>query len=234
MGNKKTRLGLIGSKGRMGQAIRAVIDQEFSEQLQVAVTVDKENSGQFAKLAEEADVFIDVSMPGASEKFLQELVRHNARIPYVIGCTGWTESQLKAVHAYAERACVVLAPNFSPGVNLFLSLIEQAAPVLAKWGYDVSVHETHHTRKLDSPSGTAKAIVERLGNMKPQVHATRAGNIVGTHEVRFIGPNDIISLGHEALDRSIFARGAVMAADWAYRQPGSGLHSMKEVILSKA
>jgi 4-hydroxy-tetrahydrodipicolinate reductase len=124
----------------------------------------------------------------------------------------------------------VLAPNFSPGVNLFLNLIEQAAPVLQKWKYDVSIHELHHSKKLDSPSGTAKAIVDRLGNARSQTHSTRAGNIVGTHEIRFIGAGDVLTFTHEALDRKIFARGAVMAAEWAANQSRAGLYSMSDVI----
>lgn len=231
--DKGARIGLIGAKGRMGQAITTVAENEFAGRAQVVAAIDKSNSGDLVALSRSVDVFLDVSQPGATEQFLIELLKQNSSVPFVIGCTGWSESQLKAVHNYAERAAVVLAPNFSPGVNLFLNLIEHAAPLLKAWGYDVSIHETHHTRKVDAPSGTAKAIVERLGNMKAQVHATRAGNIVGTHEVTFVGPSDIISLTHEALDRSIFARGAVMAADWAAKQKSPGLYSMKDVIFGE-
>ncbi|MBI3542938.1 MAG: hypothetical protein HY075_06675 [Deltaproteobacteria bacterium] len=227
---KLTRAVLVGASGRMGAAIADVVSREFGGRVAIVATIDKDTAAKFPATVEKADAVIDVSAPAATEKFLQELGKAKAKVAYVIGCTGWTDAQLKAVHKYAERGAVVLAPNFSPGVNLFLGLVEQAAPLLAKWGYDVMVHETHHTRKVDAPSGTAKAIVERLGKMKAQVHATRAGNIVGTHEVRFIGPSDILEFSHEALDRSIFARGAVMAAQWAHQQPKPGLYSMKEVI----
>jgi 4-hydroxy-tetrahydrodipicolinate reductase len=148
----------------------------------------------------------------------------------VVGCTGWTPDQLKALHVYSAIAPTVFAPNFSPGVNLMLGLIEKAAPILKAWGYDAVVHETHHARKIDAPSGTAKAIVDALGDLKHQVHSSRAGNIVGTHEVRFVGTGDILTLEHEALDRAIFARGAILAAEWASRQDRPGLYSMKDVI----
>lgn len=229
----ETRIALVGAHGRMGAAISTAVEKEFVGRAHVAVNIGRDNSDEVYKMPALADVILDVSAPAATTKFLSELEKQKAGIAYVIGCTGWTDAQLKTVQSYAKHACVVLAPNFSPGVNLFLGLIEQAAPLMKEWGYDVSIHETHHTRKLDSPSGTAKAIVERLGNMSPQVHATRAGNIVGTHEVRFIGENDILSLTHEALDRSIFARGAVMAAEWAASHKTHGLYSMKDVIFGE-
>src|SRR5262249_17902371 len=159
--------------------------------------------------------WIDVSLPTASIEFLNELYRAARPTPYVIGCTGWTEAQMTSVHRHAEKAPTVMSPNFSPGVTLFLGLIAKAAPILEKWGYSAVIHETHHTKKLDAPSGTAKAMAAHLSKMKHEVHSTRAGLIVGTHEARFFGPGDIISFTHEALDRSIFARGAILAAQWA-------------------
>ena len=230
MANKKVRLGLIGAKGQLGLAILEILPREFPDSVTLAATIDRDNASSFSATLDSVDVFLDNSTPSASEQFVTELLKSKFRTPYVIGCTGWTDTQLKIVHDYSKVAPVILAPNFAPSVNLLLGLIEKAAPLLSKWGYDVSVHETHHNKKRDIPSGTAKAIVERLGSLKPQVHATRAGNIVGTHEVRFIGPCDILSLTHEALDRSIFARGAVMAADWASRQTTPGMYSMKEVV----
>jgi 4-hydroxy-tetrahydrodipicolinate reductase len=229
---EKIRVALIGAKGRLGQSIAEVAKSEASDRVSVSATIDRENSSQFAKLARDADVFLDVSAPAATERFLKELLETDRCRPYVIGNTGWSDSQLKTIHAYARKACLVLAPNFAPAVNLFLGLIEQAAHALGNKGYDISIHETHHTKKLDAPSGTAKAMLERLGSAgsKAQVHSTRAASIVGTHEIRFVGPGDVLTLTHEALDRKIFARGAILAAEWAARQPATGLYSMKEVV----
>lgn len=231
MAEKKTRIGLIGPTGRMGMAIATNVASEAERRAEITATLGRGNAGELENQLGLVDVFLDVSSPAASEQYLRTLLAKNSHTPYVIGCTGWNDAQLEVVHAYSKQAAVVFAPNFSPGVNLFLGLIEQAAPMLERWGYDVSVHETHHTRKVDAPSGTAKAIVERLGNMKPQVHATRAGNIIGTHEVNFYGPSDIITLKHEALDRAIFARGAVFAAEWAASKKKSpGYYTMKQVV----
>lgn len=231
MAKSQTRIGLVGSSGRLGSAIVTVVQNELQERARITVMFDRSNSAQIAKRAKDVDVFLDVSLPAVTETLLADLLKHDVNIPYVIGCTGWSETQLKAVHKYAERAAVILAPNFSPGVNLFLNLIEQAAPLMKKWGYDTSIHETHHVHKIDAPSGTAKAIVDRLGNANAQIQSTRVGNVVGTHEVRFVSAGDILLLSHEATDRAIFARGAVMAAEWASRQVNPGLYSMKEVII---
>lgn len=230
----RLRIGLIGAAGRLGSAIATIVEREFSGEASVEATIGRTDGGSFTELVPNLDVVIDVSLPAATESYLAELQKQKSQLPYVIGCTGWSDAQLKRVRDYAKVAPVILAPNFSPGVNLMLGILEQTASVLEKWGYDVVVHETHHTKKLDAPSGTAKAIVQKLGNMKPQVHASRAGNIVGTHEVRFIGPGDIFSIAHEALDRSIFARGAVLAAEWAGRQKKPGLYSMKDVVFGSS
>lgn len=229
---KKTRIALLGSTGRLGSVIADLAAKEFSDQIEVGFAGNRKNADSFAENLNDIDVVVDVSSPLASTACLETLLSRDLKIPYIVGSTGWSEEQMKVVRSYSESACVIFAPNFSLGVNLFLSLIEQAAPHFKKWGYDVIVHETHHTKKVDAPSGTAKAIVEHLGNMNPQVHATRAGNIIGTHEVRFIGENDILSLTHEALDRSIFARGALTTAIWAASHRAAGFRSIKDVIFS--
>lgn len=231
------KLALIGGNGRLGNAIQALLKDSPSKldfPLKLETVIDRENAADFSKSIANIDIILDVSNPVASEVFLEDLIKKKSKIPYVIGCTGWTDSQMKSVRGYAEQACVVFAPNFSPGVNLFLELLEKVAPAIRKWGYDVIVHETHHTRKIDSPSGTAKAMVESLNNPKVQIHSSRAGDIVGTHEVRLVGRHEILTLSHEALDRSVFAQGALLAAQWAFRQKNTGLKSMKEVIFEKS
>ncbi|MEW6058397.1 MAG: dihydrodipicolinate reductase C-terminal domain-containing protein [Bdellovibrionota bacterium] len=226
----KIKLALIGANGRLGRSIQEVSKTEFAAKIEISALVTRENIKEFKNSKPKADVLLDVSLPTVSGEILKSLLKRPEKIPYVIGCTGWEKNQFQVVKRYSENACAVYAPNFSPGVNLFLTLIEQAAPLLKEWGYDVSLHETHHTKKKDSPSGTAKAILERLGDLKAQIHCTRAGNIVGTHEVRFVGPGDILTLNHEALDRTIFARGAILAALWAARKKQAGLFSMKDVL----
>lgn len=228
------RLTIVGAQGRMGRAIAKLIEDEFSSRIALVGAIGRQNVTDFTKTIEKTDVIIDVSLPEGTLGFLAQLNQSNRALPYVIGCTGWKSADLATVRKYAQKTCVVLSPNFSFGITLFLGLVEQAAPILERWGYAASIHEIHHTKKLDAPSGTAKAIAERLAKISPQIHSTRAGNIVGTHELRLYGPGETLTFSHEALDRSIFARGAILTAEWAARATVSGrkpgLFSMKEVI----
>jgi 4-hydroxy-tetrahydrodipicolinate reductase len=241
MAKNKTRILLVGASGRLGSKISEIAHSEFASEVEIAGTISRSNSNTFLQAAARADVIVDTSMPPASEQFLKELRQSETPLPYVIGCTGWTDAQMQTVRSYAKSACVIFAPNFSPGVTLFLNVIEKAAPVLLRWGYKASIHETHHAKKLDAPSGTAKAIVSRITGtttIEPEVRSTRIGNVVGTHEVRFQSKDngDVLTFTHEALDRAIFARGAICAARWAARQAGQkqpGLYSMADVVFDE-
>jgi 4-hydroxy-tetrahydrodipicolinate reductase len=120
---------------------------------------------------------------------------------------------------------VLAAANFSLGMNLFQMIVETAAkgfaahPAFGAW-----IHELHHDKKKDAPSGTAlqlKAAMARAGYARPiDVSATRAGSIPGTHTVGFDGPSDTVTLTHTVRDRAVFARGALEAARWLIGRRG--------------
>ena len=151
----------------------------------------------------------------------------------------------------AERGAVLQAANFSVGVNLLLALAERAAAVLGD-DYDVEIVEAHHRRKADAPSGTALALGEsvaagrgvKLGEVRVDgrsgrpgerargeigFHALRGGEIVGEHEVAFIGAKERVTLGHVASDRALFAEGALRAARWIAGKP-AGRYTMADVL----
>jgi 4-hydroxy-tetrahydrodipicolinate reductase len=146
---------------------------------------------------------------------------------------------------------MVKTTNFSLGVNLLAGLIEQAAKRLdPEW--DIEISETHHRRKIDAPSGTALTMGEaaargrggKLADLKAAPSdgitgpretgrigfaVSRGGGVIGDHEARFISDEEILSLGHRALDRAVFARGALHAARWAAdKKPG--LYTMRDVL----
>jgi 4-hydroxy-tetrahydrodipicolinate reductase len=227
------RIGLIGSKGHLANEILSVAKKDFATAVKFTQLLDKKNaSGVFSKpetLSSSVDVLLDVSLPNATERYLKKLLDHKISIPYIIGCTGWEKSGIKTIKNYSKKNPTVYAPNFSPVINLLFSLLDHAAPLLKRWKYDVVLHEMHHTRKKDAPSGTALAMLEHLGKSKAQVHSSRAGNITGIHEVQFVGPHDVLTLKHEALDRSIFAQGAIQAALWAANIKKPGFYTMQDV-----
>jgi 4-hydroxy-tetrahydrodipicolinate reductase len=141
---------------------------------------------------------------------------------------------------------VVQAANFSAGVTLVLNIAHRLAALLPPEAYDAEILETHHRQKIDSPSGTALAIGQAVaaGRRTPMVvrapvgarrdgdigfASVRAGQVVGEHTLLFASAAEQISLSHKALDRRMFAQGAVRAAVWAVGRP-AGLYDMNDVM----
>jgi 4-hydroxy-tetrahydrodipicolinate reductase len=200
--------------------------------------------------ASKADVWIDFTTPEGTLAALESLTATKTRAA-IIGTTGFTPAQARAVDAHAARLAIVRSGNFSLGVTLLAALVEQAANKLgADW--DIEIAEAHHRRKVDAPSGTAlllgEAAAKGRGQALKDVRAapydgvtgprragsigfsiTRAGGIVGEHEVRFAAEREMLTLSHQALDRAVFADGALAAAVWAAEKP-PGLYSMRDVL----
>lgn len=196
-----------------------------------------------------ADGVLDFTAPAVSVEFSG--LAADAGIAHVIGTTGLTAAQEDAIRANAARTPVVKSGNMSLGVNLLSVLVRQAARALdADW--DIEVVEMHHKHKVDAPSGTALLLGEaaaegrgiglsdnsvrvRDGQTGPRPKGAigfatlRGGSVVGEHSVLFAGEGEVVELTHRALDRSIFARGAVKAALWA-RGRDPGLYSMRDVL----
>lgn len=195
------------------------------------------------------DVLIDFTRPEATLAALA--VCRGLGIGMVIGTTGFTPGQRAEIEAAAAEIPIVVAANFSVGVNLALELIERAARALGD-DYDVEIVEAHHRHKVDAPSGTALAMGEAaaagLGRDLREVAVygreghtgardarsigfatVRGGDVVGDHQVLFLGDGERVEIGHRASDRSTFARGAVRAAVWLHgRAPG--LYGMRDVL----
>ena len=202
--------------------------------MEVAGIVDRNNARDVERWPD-ADVAIDFSVAEAVPVTLAALAARGTSV--VLGTTGWQarEAELKSA---AERAGigVVAAPNFAIGVNLFLSMIEQAAALMARHAaFGGYIHELHHAAKRDAPSGTAlamRAAVERAGYTGPiDVASTRAGSIPGTHTLGFDAAAETITLTHTARDRSVFARGALEAAQWVRGR--RGWFTMKDVVAGR-
>ncbi len=196
-----------------------------------------------------AQAVIDFTSPAASVDFAG--LAAQARAVHVIGTTGLTEADLKAINAAARHAVIVRAGNMSLGVNLLVQLTKKVAAALDE-DFDIEVIEAHHHHKVDAPSGTAlmlgEAAAEGRGVALRDVRdsgrdgitgarrrgdigftAIRAGDIVGEHDVLFAAPGERIVLRHMATDRSIFARGALKAALWG-QDKAPGEYDMMDVL----
>jgi 4-hydroxy-tetrahydrodipicolinate reductase len=207
-------------------------------------------SPEVAEAAAGADVWIDFTRPEATIAALESLQGTSVRA-VVIGTTGFTEAHETAIKAAASRLAIVKAGNFSVGVNLLQALTRLAASRLGS-DWDIEILESHHRLKVDAPSGTAlmlgEAAAEGRGKALKDVLADpylgpdaarkegeigmavrRAGGIYGEHEVLFGSPRELLRLSHVALDRAVFAEGAIYAAAWAAGQK-PGLYGMDDVL----
>ncbi|SNS03553.1 dihydrodipicolinate reductase [Anaerovirgula multivorans] len=237
-------LAIWGIDGKMGQMI---VDIAKDNDYWTSIEGVSENI-PVSELSKKPDIVIDFSHPTAINEVVA-YCRENS-IPLVIGTTGFTEEGLKLIEDASLKIPILKATNMSIGMNILFSLVEQAARILKnRCTLDIEVIESHHNRKKDAPSGSAKTIVasieKGLGEERKHVfgrsgqcprekgeigvHAIRGGNIVGVHEVDFIGEMETIKITHEAYDRSIYARGALQAAKFLIDKP-SGMYNIKDVL----
>lgn len=221
------RLGLLGSGGRMGDWVTRLVASEFSNSASIAATARKGDA--LAPLLA-TDAVIDFSAPAAMLALAEEAARTQGPLPaFVVGSTGWKLDERRALEALAARTPVLMASNFSTGVLAVQEILKQAAPILDKLGYKPVIVETHHKHKKDSPSGTALSLQRAISPAGPgnvQTLSIRAGEIIGDHAVTFYGPGDTIRIEHHAMDRSIFARGAIQVALWLAGKRGQASGSL--------
>lgn len=202
------------------------------------------------------EAVIDFTLPEASVLLAEEaavLFEKNGGGPaLVIGSTGFSDEQLARIDAAATKIAIVRSGNYSLGVNMLMGLVRQAAAALPAQDWDIEVFEAHHKRKIDAPSGTAlmlgEAAAEGRGVDLAQVadrgrdgvtgprkegaigfSVVRGGGIIGEHSVIFAGESESLTLSHSAIDRGLFARGAIAAAVWVKGKP-PGLYDMQDVL----
>ena len=224
---------LIIGYGRMGKEIDALsgtCDCDVAERLDIHNNASGE--GITAEQVQDVDVAVDFSTAAATLDNLPRLAA--AGVNVVIGTTGWN-AQEAAMRQVVENAGigVVVAANFSLGVNLFQGIVERAASLLRHHvDFGAWIHESHHAAKVDAPSGTALALdaAMRTSGYTTTINiaSTRVGSVPGTHTVGFDGPFETITLTHTARNRATFARGALEAARWVKGR--QGWFTMRDVL----
>jgi len=240
-----TKIAVVGSSGRMGQAIIESINQ--SDSVELGVKLDK--GDDLASEVDNFDVVIDFTRPEATLNYLS--ICADAKKAIVIGTTGFSDDELQVINTTAKSIPVVFAPNMSVGVNLSLKLLDMAAKVIGD-DADIEIVEAHHRHKVDAPSGTALkmgevvanalgrdlkecAIYGREGIEEPRDRKTigfstiRGGDVVGEHTVSFFMDGERVEVTHKASSRMTFANGAVRASSWLQSKP-AGLYSMQDVL----
>ncbi|MFZ4747584.1 MAG: 4-hydroxy-tetrahydrodipicolinate reductase [Sphingomonas sp.] len=239
-----TRIGIFGSRGRMGAAIATIIPM-----LGATFSGGADVGDNCSALAANSDVLVDFSSPTALAEHLTA-----ARVtgtPLLIGTTGLDGSHQAMINDAARDIAVIQAANTSLGINFLAAMVEQAAARLGN-DWDVEVLEMHHRHKVDAPSGTALLLAQAAANGRgkslpelsrfdrfdstdPREPGTigfaslRGGSVAGDHMVLFAGEGERIELGHRAESREIFARGAVKAVLWLVDKP-AGRYTMADVL----
>ncbi len=252
------KVGIVGCNGRVGSLlVKELRSGEWDEQGLSLVggssrkTLDKDyfTTDNEDEIFERADVILDFTLPEGTVAHAKLAIDHKTAL--IVGTTGLSKQDEDALKDAAKHVPVVYAANMSVGINVLLALVEQAAKRL-KDDWDIEIFETHHKHKVDAPSGTALALgkaaaagrgdnldnladFERHGDIgarekgKIGFCAARGGDVVGEHNVMFLGEGESLELGHRATNRSLFAKGALRAAIWIKgKEPG--LYSMRDVL----
>ncbi|HWD20150.1 MAG TPA: 4-hydroxy-tetrahydrodipicolinate reductase [Verrucomicrobiae bacterium] len=240
-----TRLVIAGAKGRMGTALL----QRAGQMPNVSVTGQIDAGDDLRQVIDGADVVIDFTFHAATLGFAQICAEKKKAL--VIGSTGHTDDERKAIVAAVAGMPTVWSANYSTGVNALYWLTQKAAEILGP-DFDLEVVEMHHRLKKDAPSGTAKTLAEILARARRQqladvvrhgregltgertateigMHAVRGGDVVGDHTVIFAGMGERLELAHKASSRDTFAAGALRAAVWLHSQK-PGLYDMQDVL----
>ncbi len=239
-----TNIGIIGHRGRMGQALVTAIKEAGAT---LSGGVDRHDD--VAGLIAASDVLVDFSSPHALEGTLDACVAANK--PIVIGTTGLEERHHFLIDDAASDIAVLQTGNTSLGVTMLAALIEDAASRLGP-DWDIEILEMHHRHKVDAPSGTALLLGEAAARGRGIELASnsvrgrdgmtgarqqgaigfaslRGGSVAGDHMVVFAHDNERIELTHRAENRAVFADGAVKAALWLVEK-GAGRYRMSDVL----
>jgi len=240
-----TKVIITGAKGRMGQALLACA-KNFPE-LEVVGAIDQ--GDDLGAVIARADVVIDFSFHSATLGVAELCAKNKKAV--VIGTTGHSEAEKSQIKHFKFEIPMVIATNFSTGVNTLFWLTRKTAEILGP-AFDLEVVEMHHRLKKDAPSGTATTLLEILGDVRKLqldkalrhgrqgitgertsgeigIHAIRGGDVVGDHTVIFASNGERVELTHKASSRDTFANGALRAALWVVKQK-PGLYDMQDVL----
>jgi len=240
-----TKIIINGSKGRMGQALLNCAAR--NPELEVVGAIDQ--GDDLSAAIPNCDAVIEFSFHTATVGVAKLCAQHKKAL--VVGTTGHSEADKAELKRLSIEIPMVVATNFSTGVNTLFWLTRKAAEILGPY-FDLEVVEMHHRLKKDAPSGTATTLLEILAGVRKLqleealrhgrkgitgersdseigIHAIRGGDVVGDHTVIFAANGERVELTHKASSRDTFANGALRAAEWAVSQ-SPGLYSMQDVL----
>ncbi len=223
---------VIGASGRMGQEIHQILELKTIPHFGITRSGKAENFSQTYKFntvpAGKISGVIDFSLPEALDQVLQYSLQNKS--PLVSGTTGLSAKQLMKLKKASESIPVLWSANMSIGIAVLKKAIQNFS---ALDGFDFQIEDFHHNQKKDAPSGTGlalqaaleKSVVKKI----PPILSIRAGGIVGTHKVHAISNEEHLIFEHQALNRRVFASGAVSAFLWLQKQK-NGFYTIEDMI----
>lgn len=241
-----------GCSGKMGQIVCDLVEQ--SKDFVLKCGFDRNVTGEFAfpvfnkieNITEKPDVIIDFSVPVATFNILEYAVSNH--VPIVIATTGFSEEEEEKIKEYSKKIPIFKSANMSYDIMIMRKLLQWLAPLLKDT--DIEITETHHNRKIDSPSGTAQMLADSINDSLENtlhceynrhdkrekrdtneigMHSIRGGNIVGEHVVQFFGEFETFELKHTSYSRNVFAEGALKASEFLIKQ-SAGFYTMEDMF----
>ena len=257
---KKINLAITGCLGRMGQQLIKSSKSNKSFKI-VALTENKPINKKIDGIKldlntdhtfKKTDVIVDFTVPKCTLEILKIALKLKKKV--VIGTTGFSQKEEALIKNYSKKIPILKAGNMSLGVNLLMYLTEITSGSLGD-DYLSKVFEVHHKHKKDYPSGTALMLGRGIANGKNKnlynligkkflnkrsfpfgkkinFNSIRKGEIIGEHEVTFSNGKEVITLNHEAFDRTLYSDGALAAAKWLVKKR-AGLYSMRDLLSFK-
>jgi len=219
------KIAILGN-GRMGKRISELaIERGFK----IVCNSSSEKPATTLNLSS-ADVAIDFSTPTTAFENISHAI--NSGIPVVSGTTGWLNNLAEIEDlCKAKKGAFLYTSNFSLGMNILFEINKTLAKLMKNQNYESSLKEIHHTKKLDSPSGTAKTLGKQMDNIlanSTPITSERIGDVPGTHIIKYTSTVDEIEIKHTAKNRDGFAIGALIAGKWIIGK--QGIFSMQDVL----
>ena len=243
---------LNGASGKMGNEVAKTVEKTEDMQIVSGIGLEEDLSGKFPiyskteDIKEDIDIIIDFSVPKATFNVLE--YAKNKKIPIVIATTGFSKEEIQKIEETSKEIPIFRSANMSLDINLMAKILKEVAKVLSNT--DIEIIETHHNRKIDSPSGTAILLADainevleekkeydftRMQKREPRkkseigFSSIRGGNIVGEHTVAFFGENETLEIKHTSYSRQVFVEGAIKSAKFIITKE-NGLYNMNDLI----
>lgn len=220
---------ILGATGRLGSRVAAILDEDYASRVTICCRPGRDDD--LDALAE-CNTVIDASLPGGTARLVAALESlPGAPNTVICATTGLDAALEQRLVALGGTRRVLKSSNYAAGVAALQRILADAAPMLSALGFAATIRETHHRHKQDVPSGTALTLASAMSPYDPaevEISSAREGEVIGRHDVEFVAEHERIVVGHEAMNRDVFARGIIDAALWLHeRGEKPGFYSME-------